>query len=89
MARRTQEQVKRRRQATISGILVIAVDPGDKIFDTSDPVRPKLLGIVGNGLPVVNEPARTVYLSNDDYDHAKHYIQRIENLAKESKSNVH
>lgn len=87
MARKKPE-VKRRRQATLAGILVIAVDPGDKIFDTSDPVRPVLLGVVGNGLPVVNEKAKTVYLSNDDYDAAKHYSAQIEQQAKESK-NVH
>jgi len=74
------QQIKKRRQAMIGGVLAIAVEPGEKVFDLANPLAPKLLGIVGNGMPVVNEPAKTVYLSNDDYDAGKHHVELMNSM---------
>lgn len=56
--------------AMIGKVLCVSCSPGDKIFDVSV-VPEKLLGIVMNGIPVVNHKANTVYLSHDDYKAAK------------------
>lgn len=59
-----------RPMAMIGSVLCVSCAPGDKIFDVSE-VPEKLLGIVMNGIPVVNHKAKTVYLSHDDYKAAK------------------
>ena len=60
------DKVVARRQAMIGDILCVQVPPGEKIFDIHDGVE-KLLGIVMDGAPVINIPAKTCYLSTDDF----------------------
>jgi hypothetical protein len=57
-------EVKARRQAMIGEILCVQCDPGDKIFDL---YTEKLLGIVMDRHPVINYPAKTCYLSTNDF----------------------
>lgn len=61
-------EVKPRQQAMIGDVLVIRVEPGTKIFCAA---TEKLLGIVGNRLPVINVKDKAVYLSEDDWDAAQ------------------
>ena len=68
-------EVKARRQAMIDDVLCVQVEPGTKIFDLS--VTPeKLLGVVGNGLPVINHKANTCYLSTDDFNAAERALPK-------------
>lgn len=60
----TDQPVKERRQAMVGDVLIVQVDPGSKIFDLSGETE-KLLGIVGDGLPVIN--GQTCYLSTNDF----------------------
>lgn len=60
--------IKARPMAMIGKVLAVCVEPGTKIFDL---YTNELLGIVGNREPVYNLPAKTVYLSTDDYEAAK------------------
>jgi hypothetical protein len=69
--------VVQRPTAFFGGVMLVSVPPGEKIFDLSGS-QPKLLGVVGNGLPVVNEDAKTCYLSTDDYNAAKEHAKRID-----------
>ncbi len=62
-----------RRAAIVAGVQVISCEPGTSIFDAQTGER---LGIVMNGLPVVNEDARTCYLSTDDYNAARDHINK-------------
>lgn len=60
-------EVVERQQAMIGKVLAVCVEPGTKIFDMSE----TLLGIVEDRKPVYNLPAKTVYLSTNDYEAAK------------------
>lgn len=67
--------VKHRQMANMGKLLLVRVDPGEKIFDVKADLKgnllgePVLLGVVMNRFPIIN--GLTVYLSNDDYDAAK------------------
>ena len=61
-------EVIARPQAMIGNVLAVCVEPGTKIFDIN---TEELLGVVADRLPVVNHPAKTVYLSTNDYEAAK------------------
>lgn len=60
-------EVVERPMAMIGNVLAVCVEPGTKIFDLAE----NLLGIVEDRKPVVNHPAKTVYLSTNDYEAAK------------------
>lgn len=67
MGKKNKPEVAARRQAMIGNVLAVCVEPGTKIFDMAE----QLLGIVEDRKPVVNHPAKTVYLSTNDYEAAK------------------
>lgn len=64
--RKKEEPVVAREQAMIGDVLVVKVPIGTPIYDAQSG---RLLGIVGNSLPVIN--GQTCYLSEDDYEAAK------------------
>lgn len=63
-------EVVERPQAMIGNMLAVCVEPGTKIFDMAE----QLLGVVEDRKPVVNHPAKTVYLSTNDYEAAKRVL---------------
>lgn len=68
MSKAKEPEIKTRRMAMIGKVLAIQVEPGTKIFH---PGTGKLLGTVGNRMPVVNHDDNAVYLSTDDWFAAK------------------
>lgn len=67
-AKNREPEIKHRRMAMIGDVLAIQVESGTKIFD---PITENLMGIVGDGTPVVNTKDKAVYLSTDDWNAAQ------------------